>query len=42
MLPKGVITKEEFFTKLKQVQAECQGRKADRGNVQTARVPPKG
>lgn len=31
MIEKGVISEEEFFVKLKQVQAEYQARKADRG-----------
>ena len=29
LIEKGVITKEDFFTKLKQVQAEYQKRKAE-------------
>ena len=31
MIEKGVITGEEFFLKLKRVQAEYQARKAQRG-----------
>jgi len=28
LIEKGIISKEEFFTKLKQVQAEYEGKKA--------------
>jgi hypothetical protein len=31
LIKKGLITEQEFFAKLKQVQAEYESKKADRG-----------